>query len=177
MSKSKIATMWLDGCSGCHMSFLDIDEKIIDLLQKADIVYSPLVDIKKMPDEIDFAIVEGAVGSDENLEQITHLRKHVKFLIALGDCAVTGNVPAMRNVFKIEEVLARSYIENTDIKKNIPVTEVPKLRPIIRPIHGVVHVDLYVPGCPPPSDAIYYVLTELIDGRTPDPIKLTRFGK
>lgn len=177
MNKLTLATMWLDGCSGCHMSFLDIDERIIDLLQKVNIVYSPLVDIKKMPDEIDLAIVEGAVSNDENFEKIIHLRKHVKFLIALGDCAVNGNVPAMRNVFKIDETFNRAYIENADINKKIPVAEVPKLQSIVRPIHGVVHVDLNVPGCPPPADVIYYMLTELIEGRTPDTKKLTRFGK
>src|SRR5512141_1194070 len=91
MTKKKIATVWLDGCSGCHMSFLDIDERLVDLADKIDIVYSPLVDIKEFPPEVDVALVEGAVSSEDDLERIHNIRKHAKILVALGDCAVTGN--------------------------------------------------------------------------------------
>ncbi|MGE5153116.1 MAG: NADP oxidoreductase, partial [Bdellovibrio bacteriovorus] len=95
--KITVATAWLDGCSGCHMSFLDMDERLVDLAQRVDIVYSPLVDTKVLPDQVDVGILEGSVSSDEDLHKAQAFRKHCKLLISLGDCAVNGNVPAMRN--------------------------------------------------------------------------------
>src|SRR3990167_2490035 len=103
MSKKKLATVWLGGCSGCHMSILDIDEKILDVAKLADIVKSPIVDGKEFP-EVDVALVEGAVASDEHLKEIRHIRERSKILISLGDCAVTGNVAALRN-FLPKEVI------------------------------------------------------------------------
>ena len=93
MSKARLATMWLDGCSGCHMSLLDVDEAIITIAQRADLLYGPLVDAQVFPDEVDVTIVEGAVSSQEDLEKIRHVREHTRILVALGDCAVTSNVP------------------------------------------------------------------------------------
>jgi NAD-reducing hydrogenase small subunit len=97
-------------------------------------------------------------------------------LVSLGDCAVNGNVPAMRNAFKLDGVIERAYRENVDLNPQIPTEGVPRLLPVVRPIHGIVNVDVFVPGCPPPADAIFYVLSELIAGRTPDPSRVTRFG-
>src|SRR6516162_8046390 len=99
MSKARIATVWLDGCSGCHMSFLDMDERLIELAALVDIVYSPLVDNKIFPEEVDLTLVEGSVSSEEDLSKIKKIREHTRLLISLGDCAITGNVPSLRNPF------------------------------------------------------------------------------
>jgi NAD-reducing hydrogenase small subunit len=175
--KARVATVWLDGCSGCHMSFLDMDERIIALADKIELVYSPLVDVKEFPAEVDLAIVEGAVATNEDLEKIQKIRKRTKFLLALGDCAVTGNVPAMRNPFGVEATIDRAFFENSDIQKQRPTENLPVLLDRVRPIHEVVKVDLFVPGCPPPADAIFFVVSELLEGRVPEPSTLTRFGQ
>ena len=176
MSKVRLATVWLDGCSGCHMSFLDMDERLVELAQQVDVVYSPLVDPKEFPESVDVTLVEGAVSSNEDLEKICHIREHTKYLISLGDCAVTGNVPSMRNPFKVDEVLNRAYIENASVQPQIPNVSVPTLLPYVRPVHSVVKVDVFVPGCPPSADTIYYVLTELLRGEIPDLSNRSRFG-
>jgi len=177
VAKVRVATVWLDGCSGCHMSFLDMDERIVALAGMIDLVYSPLVDTKVFPDSVDVAIVEGAVATNEDLEKAKKIRKHSKFLLALGDCCVTGNVPAMRNPFGVAATMERAFIENADITPQKPTSALPVLLERVRPIHEVVPVDLFVPGCPPPADAIFFVLSELLAGRVPDPSALTRFGK
>ncbi len=171
-----VATTWLDGCSGCHMSFLDMDERLVELAQKIDIVYSPLVDAKELPEQVDVGILEGSISSDDDLEKAKAFRKHCKLLISLGDCAVNGNVPAMRNYFKLADVMDRAYRENVTLQPQIPTRGVPALLAVVKPIHGEVKVDVFVPGCPPRADAIWYVLNELIEGRMPDPSSVTRFG-
>ena len=177
MSKVTVATYWLDGCSGCHMSFLDIDERILALAEKIDLVLSPLVDNKKFPEMVDLTIMEGAVATNEDVEKVRKIRKHSKIILALGDCAVTGNLPSMRNSFTLDEVYDRAYKENVTIKAQRPTLGLPALLPQARPIHEFIKVDIFVPGCPPPADAIYYVLTEILEGRTPNPSLMTRFGK
>ncbi len=171
-----VATAWLDGCSGCHMSFLDIDERLIELMHKVNIVYSPLVDAKSLPAQVDVGILEGSISNEHDLHQAREFRAHCKTLISLGDCAITGNVPAMRNPFKLADVMDRSYRENVTTQPVIPIHGVPRLLDAVKPVHGYVAVDFYVPGCPPPADAIWHVLSELIAGRTPDPNAVTRFG-
>ncbi|HUI30161.1 MAG TPA: hypothetical protein VLX91_08080 [Candidatus Acidoferrales bacterium] len=177
MSKVKFATVWLDGCSGCHMSFLDTDEKLLELASKIEVVYSPLVDNKIFPKNVDVTLVEGAVSSDEDLKKIEAIRSKTKILIALGDCAVTGNIPSMRNKFEVNTILRRAYVENATVGGKIPDVDLPTLLPEARPVHEVVKVDMYLPGCPPPADAIYYVLTELLANRTPNLEQRTRFGR
>jgi NAD-reducing hydrogenase small subunit len=177
MSKMRLATVWLDGCSGCHMSFLDMDERLIDLAQKADLVYSPFVDTKEMPAEIDVALVEGAVSSEADLEKVRHLRERTKVLVSLGDCAVTGNVPAMRNFFGVDAVMKRVFQEPTSLNPKIPSIGVPKLLDRVRPVHEVVKVDVFVPGCPPSADVILYTVSELLEGRLPNLSERSRFGK
>lgn len=176
MSKVKVATVWLDGCSGCHMSFLDMDERIIALAEKIELVYSPLVDNKVFPDQVDVTIVEGAVSSEDDLLKIKKVREHTKVLVALGDCAVTGNVPAMRNPFTVESVEHRAYFENAALQQQVPRGTVPKLLARVRPVHEVVSVDVYVPGCPPSADSIVFAVTELLEGRLPVLTDKTRFG-
>ncbi len=177
MSKPSFATVWLDGCSGCHMSFLDMDERLIALADKVEVVYSPLVDNKVFPEMVDITLVEGAVSSDEDREKIQHVREHAKILVSLGDCAVTANVPSMRNPFDVNKVLDHAYVETATIQPQIPNRVIPTLLPQSRPIHEVVKVDVFVPGCPPSADTIYFLLNELLEGRNPDLSPLTRFGK
>lgn len=174
--RPRLATVWLDGCSGCHMSFLDLDERLLDVTARADLVYSPLVDTKEFPDEVDVTLVEGAVSSEEDLEKIKHIRAHTKILVSLGDCAVTANIPAMRNPFGVPAILKRAYIENVTMNPQIPSQVVPRLLKRVVPVHQVVKVDVFVPGCPPSADTIYYVVNELLEGRTPDLMGRTRFG-
>ena len=176
MSKPKLATIWLDGCSGCHMSFLDIDERLIQLGEKADLVYSPLVDAKVFPDGVDITLVEGAVSSEEDLHKVRAVRKKTKTLISLGDCAVTANVPSMRNPFGVKAIMDRAYVENATLDLRPPTEVVPKLLPQSRPVHEFVPVDIFVPGCPPSADTIFYVVTELLEGRQPDLSDRSRFG-
>jgi NAD-reducing hydrogenase small subunit len=176
MSKARLATVWLDGCSGCHMSFFDIDERIIDLATKVDLVYSPLVDQKDFPQGVDIALVEGAVSSEEDLRRIQLIRERSRVLVSLGDCAVTSNVPGMRNLFDKGALLRRAYIDTTALQAQIPTQVVPALLPRARPVHEVVKVDVFVPGCPPSADTIFHTLTELLAGRVPNLMATSRFG-
>lgn len=174
--KPTLATVWLDGCSGCHMSFLDIDERILELAAQADLVYSPLVDNKVFPEMVDITLIEGAVSSDDDYHKIRKVRAHTRLLVSLGDCAVTANVPAMRNRFSVESVLERAYLENAALNQHIPVEVIPALRKQSLPVHQVVPVDVFIPGCPPSADIIFYALTELLAGRIPELRTMTRFG-
>jgi len=176
-AKVKVATVWLDGCSGCHMSFLDIDQRLIELADRIELVYSPLVDNKIFPEMVDLTLVEGAVSTDEDIVKIRKIRTHTKLLIALGDCAVTSNVPGMRNPIGVEPTMKRAYRENVQTQPRYPTAHLPRLLERVRPIHEVVKVDLFVPGCPPPADAIWAVLEALLGGKNPDVAKLTRFGR
>jgi NAD-reducing hydrogenase small subunit len=176
MSKIRLATVWLDGCSGCHMSLLDIDEGIIALAAKADLVYGPLVDTQQFPEDVDVTLVEGAVSSQEDLRLVQTIRKRSKLLVALGDCAVTSNVPAMRNTIPVKKLLERIYVEGVQEKPGVPADGVPSLLRNALPVHEVVKVDLHVPGCPPKPDAIMYVISELLEGRKPDLTSKVKFG-
>lgn len=179
MARAKLATVWLDGCSGCHMSLLDMDERLLTLAERADIVYSPLVDAKVFPDDVDIALVEGAVSTDEDLERVKMVRERSRTLVAFGDCALTTNVPGMRNVFggvAAEPLYERAYIENTTINPRFPTRNVPHHLPRTLPVHKVVDVDVYLPGCPPSADRIFDAVVALLDGRDPAPAAHVHFG-
>jgi NAD-reducing hydrogenase small subunit len=166
--RPRLATAWLGGCSGCHMSFLDLDERLIDLAALADICYTPIADVKEFPEHVDITLVEGAVANEDHLREIHRIRQRTRILIAFGDCAVTGNVTALRNLFSLEDVLNRAYRE-TDVVVGIPSGNdiVPRLLNRVLRIHDVVPVDYFLPGCPPSADAIFTFVTDLLAGRTP----------
>jgi NAD-reducing hydrogenase small subunit len=168
-TKLRVATVWLGGCSGCHMSFLDLDEFLIDLAGKIDLVYSPVIDVKAYPEGVDVCLVEGAVCNEDNLEIIHTIRRRTKILVSFGDCAVTANVPAIRNQLGLsnaESVLQRAYVEGAQANSAVPKEPgiVPALLPQVLPVHEVVHVDYFLPGCPPPADRIKAVLTQVLSG-------------
>jgi len=175
-TKKRMATVWLDGCSGCHMSFLDMDERLLTVAGLADLVYSPLVDTKEFPEDVDITLVEGAVSSEEDLHKIKIVRERTRTLVSLGDCAVTANVPGMRNPFGTKPVYDRAYRENVTFDPGIPDQVVPALLPTSRPVHEFVHVDVFVPGCPPSADTIFYVVSELLAGKEVNISEKTRFG-
>ncbi|MBF0570664.1 MAG: NADP oxidoreductase [Candidatus Omnitrophica bacterium] len=170
MTKKRIATVWLGGCSGCHMSLLDIDERILEVAKLADIVKCPIVDAKEFP-EVDVALVEGSVTSDEHWRELEHIRKNSKVLVSLGDCALTTNITGMRNQLAKEDVLNCAY---KDAISNDKEGKMPKhwvllnLLDKVVPLHEVVSVDYVIPGCPPSADTIFYVLFELLNDRVPD---------
>lgn len=169
-----LATVWLDGCSGCHMSFLDLDERLLDVAARAELVYSPLLDRKDYPESVDVCLVEGAVASDEDLEKIRLIRSRTRLLVAFGDCAVTANVPGLRNPYGPEPLLHRAYVENVTENPGVPLG-VPRLLPQALPVHRVVDVDVFLPGCPPSADVIYETLLELL-GATPGTDRRLQFG-
>ena len=129
-----------------------------------DVVWGPLVDPKEFPENVDVTLVEGAISSDEDIHRIKLIRSRTKLLISLGDCAVTGNVPAMRNTFGSDAVLRRAYLENVTSDPQIPRDIIPALLPNVRPVHEVVQVDLFIPGCPPPAD-LYFLRAVPVAGR------------
>jgi NAD-reducing hydrogenase small subunit len=176
MTKPTFATVWLDGCSGCHMSFIDMDERLLDIAELVDIVYSPLVDMKTYPEHVDLCLVEGAVSSEEDLHKIQMIRAQTGTLIAFGDCAITANVPGMRNPIGVRPLLDRGYHENVTLNPGDPSDVVPALLPMAMPVHNVVHVDVFLPGCPPSADVIHSSLVDLLEGRTPDG-RGARFGR
>lgn len=175
MSALKLATVWLDGCSGCHMSLLDLDEGILALAARADLVYSPLVDAAQFPEAVDVTLVEGAVSSQEDAARLRTIRARSRVLVALGDCATTGNVPAMRNSVPPQKLLQRIYVEGADTGQMIPSLGVPALLPQARPLHEFVKVDVHLPGCPPAPKSILAVLSDLLEGRMPKPVEV-KFG-
>lgn len=170
MDRLRLATVWLGGCSGCHMSFLDLDEWLLDLAGRIELVYSPIVDHKVYPDNVDLCLIEGAVANQDNLEMVHRIRERTRLIVSFGDCAVTGNVTAMRNSLrKAEPVLKRAYLELADVAPQIPAEPgiVPTLLERVTPVHEIVPVEYYLPGCPPSAERIRTLLSQLVEGREP----------
>jgi NAD-reducing hydrogenase small subunit len=172
MDLLKIATVWLGGCSGCHMSFLDMDEFLVDLAGKVEIVYSPVIDVKEYPKCVDVCLVEGAVCNRDNLELLLKVRRRTRVLISFGDCAVTGNVSAIRNQLGLDNarnVLQCAYIDNAQGNRRLPREEgiVPDLLDRVRPLHELVAVEAYLPGCPPSAQKIRAALERILAGLPP----------
>jgi NAD-reducing hydrogenase small subunit len=170
--KLRVATVWLGGCSGCHMSFLDMDEFLIELAGQIDLVYSPVVDVKEFPENVDICLIEGAVCNEDNLEILHKIRARTKVLVSFGDCAVTGNVPAIRNQLGLgntENVLQRAYIENAQNNPGVPKADgiVPQLLARVMPVHEAVYVEYFLPGCPPPANRIKALMVQVLSGATP----------
>ena len=153
-----------------------MDERLLAIADQIDLVYSPLVDAKVFPENVDLALVEGAVSNEDDLHKLKIVRSRTRLLLALGDCAVTSNVPGMRNYFSRDDLLRRAYIENASLNQSIPRESIPRLMPKSQPIHAVVKVDLFVPGCPPRADIIFDALAALLAGRLLDPGNTLRFG-
>jgi len=174
--KLRIATTWLDGCSGCHMSFLDIDERLVAVAGSIDIVFGPLVDTRVYPEAVDVCLVEGAVSTQEDVEKLHIIRKNTRLVVSFGDCAITANVPGMRNRFKLQDVLSRAYHENATHRPQIPGNDIPALFDTVRPVHAFINVDLFLPGCPPAADVIFSAIAALLEDRMPDLTGMVRFG-
>jgi NAD-reducing hydrogenase small subunit len=167
----RLATVWLGGCSGCHMSLLDLDEFLIELSRQVELCYSPLADVKVYPEGVDAVLVEGAVSTDEQLEMIRRVRQRSRVLVAFGDCAVAGNVTALRNPLgSALPVLQRAYQQGHEGAR-IPAEPgiIPRLLDEVLPLHRVVAVDAFLPGCPPPAARIRRVLEAVVAGRSPQP--------
>lgn len=164
--KIRLATAWLGGCSGCHMSFLDLDEKLIDLAEAVELVYSPIADVKEFPERVDVTLVEGAVANVDHLELAEKIRAASKIVVSFGDCAVTGNVTSLRNKFPVDDLLTRVYAEGPGAVPRGGEFDkiVPALLPRVLPLHQVIPVDAFIPGCPPEPDRIWAAVSALLAG-------------
>jgi len=168
-TKLKVATTSLAGCFGCHMSLLDIDERILALAEIADFDRSPLTDIKHCSAQVDIGLIEGGLCNAENVHTLREFRKSCRILVAVGACAINGGLPAMRNHIALEDCLNEAYLDGQNIlNPQIPNDiELPLLLNKVHPIHEVVKVDYYLPGCPPSADTFWKFLTDLASGKEP----------
>ncbi|MCO6427239.1 NADP oxidoreductase [Nitrosomonas communis] len=166
--KLKLATTSLAGCFGCHMSFLDMDERLVELLEQIEFDRSPFTDIKQLG-PCDIGLIEGGVCNAENVHVLRTFREHCRILVAVGACAINGGVPAMRNHYSLQECLEEVYLNSPDtVNPHIPNDpELPLLLDKVYPVHEVVKIDYFLPGCPPTGDAFYSLLKDLIGGREP----------
>lgn len=170
MGKIRLASDWLDACAGCEMSILDIDARILELLQHVELTSLPITDLKHPPEEgVEIGILTGSVSNTHQEEVTKEMRARCKILIAMGDCAVFGGICTMRNFFPKEEVLRRGYVETeSTVDGQIPDSEeIGQLIEPVKAVDEVVPVDVYLPGCPPSADAFWHVVTELLAGRKP----------
>jgi NAD-reducing hydrogenase small subunit len=169
--KIRLATAWLGGCSGCHMSFLDLGERLIELVEAAELVYSPIADVKDFPQNVDVALVEGAVANMDHLELAHQIRQHSQIVVSFGDCAVTGNVTSLRNRLPVDDLLTQVYQEGPGkVPKGGEVDKVmPALLAKVVPLHQVISVDVYIPGCPPDPERIWTAVQALLAG---EPVNL-----
>ncbi len=164
--KLKIATCSLAGCFGCHMSLLDLDERLFDLTERVELDRSPLTDIKELGD-CDLGLIEGGVCNAENVHVLMEFRARCKVLVAIGACALNGGIPALRNQYDLKECLEESYLRGVGlVSPQIPNDpEIPLLLNQVHPLHEVVKIDYFLPGCPPSADAIWTFVNQLLSGQ------------
>ena len=169
MSKPKVATASLAGCFGCHMTLLDIDDRILKLIELVDFDKSPVDDIKKFTGRCTVGLIEGGCCNEKNVKVLQDFRQHCDILISLGDCATMGGLPAMRNMVPLKECLDEAYLNGPTVynpRKKIPDDpEIPLLLNKVYPCHEVVKIDYYLPGCPPPADTLWQALVALLEGK------------
>jgi len=173
MSKPKIATTSLAGCFGCHMSLLDIDERILQLIDLIDFDKSPIDDMKKISEGCAVGLIEGGCCNEENVHVLQEFRKHCGVLVSLGDCATMGGIPAMRNNIPLAECFDEAYRTGCTVYNPSGVIpndpDIPLILDKVYPAHEVVKIDYFLPGCPPTADAIWAAVTALLSGK---PIEL-----
>ena len=167
MSKPVIATTSLAGCFGCHMSLLDIDERILELIELVEFNKSPINDIKKFTKPIDIGIIEGGCCNSENVEVLRYFRENCKTLISFGECAIMGGLPALRNGIPVEECIKEAYLDGPTVQLNkdkvLPNDpELPIILDRVYPCHDVVKIDYYLPGCAPRADFIWEAVVALV---------------
>jgi NAD-reducing hydrogenase small subunit len=174
VSKPVIASASLAGCFGCHMSLLDIDERILPLLDLVEFNKSPIDDIKRFTKPVDVGLIEGGCCNSENVEVLRSFRKNCKVLVSVGECAIMGGLPALRNSIPLKECLDEAYLNSPSIAAEdrlIPNDEdLPIILDRVYPCHEIVKIDHFLPGCPPSADLIWEALTALVEGR---PLALT----
>lgn len=173
MAKPRIATTSLAGCFGCHMSLLDIDERILQLAELVDFDKSPINDLKTFTTRCAVGLVEGGCCNEENVEVLRSFRRNCDILISVGDCATMGGIPALRNMIPLQECLSEAYVDGPTVFNpsgaipNDP--EIPLLLDQVYPCHEVVKIDYFLPGCPPPADTLWEALVALL---TDQPLQL-----
>ena len=169
MGKPRVATTSLAGCFGCHMSLLDIDERMLELASLVDFDRSPIDDLKRISQRCAVGLVEGGCCNEENVAVLRHFRQQCDVLVAVGDCAIMGGIPAMRNAIPLRECLEEAYVKGPTVHNPggaIPDDpELPLLLNRVYPCHEVVRMDYHLPGCPPPADALWEALMALLQGR------------
>lgn len=180
MAKPKVATTSLAGCFGCHMSLLDIDERILQLVELVDFDKSPINDIKKFTGRVTVGLIEGGCCNEENVHVLQDFRKHCDILISVGDCATMGGIPALRNMIPLKECLDEAYLNGPTVHNpsgKIPNDpEIPLLLNKVYPAHEVVKIDYFLPGCPPPADTLWEALVALLSDKPVDlPYELIKY--
>ena len=174
MSKPVIATTSLAGCFGCHMSLLDIDDRILKLIELVEFNKSPIDDIKTFTRFVDVGLIEGGCCNSENVEALRSFRKSCRILVSVGECAIMGGLPAMRNGIPVKECLEEAFLNSPTVAPEDRIIpndeELPLILDKVYPCHEVVEIDHFLPGCPPPADLIWEALTALLEGR---PLNLT----
>ena len=169
MSKPKLATTSLAGCFGCHMSILDMDERLLDVVELVDFDKSPVDDIKDFTGQCAVGLIEGGCCSDENVHVLESFRKNCDVLVSLGECAIMGGVPAMRNTIPLKECLQEAYQQGPTVYNPDNVLpkdpEIPLILDKVYPCHEVVKIDFHLPGCPPSADTIFQAVVALLNNQ------------
>lgn len=172
MSKPKIATASLAGCFGCHMAILDIDDRILKLIELVDFDKSPVDDIKRFTGRCLVGLIEGGCCNEENVHVLQDFRKNCDILISVGECAIMGGLPALRNNVPLRECLNEAYLNGPTVfnpENKLPGDEeIPLILDRVYPCHEVVKIDYKIPGCPPPADTIWEALVALLTNKPLD---------